>query len=54
MTHLVLSPALIEDHVHDNAGEADVLLNHALELHLILLLLCSSCVQAIQHLLSDE
>ena len=38
---LILAPALVEDDVHDNAGEAKVLLDHALELQLILLLLCS-------------
>ena len=29
---LVLAPALIEHHPHDNAGEGDVLLNHGREL----------------------
>ena len=42
VNHLILTPALIEDNIHDNAGKADVLLNHTLELHLILLLLCST------------
>lgn len=40
--HIILPPALIEDDIHDNAGEAVVLLNHAFELQLILLLLCST------------
>ncbi len=40
--YLVLSPAFIEDHVHDNAGEAHMILDHHLEFHLILLLLCKA------------
>ena len=43
--YLILSPAFIEDHVHDNAGEAHVILNHHLELCLILLLLCNWKIQ---------
>ncbi len=39
-TDLVLAPSLIEDHVHDNAGEATVVLNHAYQLPFKLLLLC--------------
>ena len=43
--YLILSPAFIEDHVHDNAGEAHVILNHHLELCLILLLLCKAIME---------
>ena len=39
-TDLVLAPSLIEDHIHDNAGEATVVLNHAYQLPFKLLLLC--------------
>ena len=45
--YLILSPAFIEDHVHDNAGEAHVILNHHLELRLILLLLCKTVTECI-------
>lgn len=40
--YLILSPAFIEDHIHDNAGKAHVILDHHLELCLILLLLCKA------------
>ena len=43
--YLILPPAFIEDHVHDNAGEAHVILNHHLELRLILLLLCKTVAE---------
>ncbi len=43
--YLILSPAFIEDHVHDNAGEAHVILNHHLELRLILLLFCKTMTE---------
>ena len=38
--YLILTPSFIEDHIHDNAGEALVILNHLLELCLILILFC--------------
>ena len=37
---LILAPSLIEDHVHDNAGKATVVLNHTYQLPFKLLLLC--------------
>ena len=44
--YLILSPAFIEDHVHDYAGKAHVILNHHLELRLILLLLCKATMES--------
>ena len=43
--YLILSPAFIEDHIHDNTGEAHVILNHHLELCLILLLFCKAMTE---------
>ena len=40
--YLVLTPSLIEHHIHYNAGEADMILDHAPELHFVLLLLCKT------------
>jgi len=40
--YLILSPAFIENHIHDNAGKAHVILDHHLEFRLILLLLCKA------------
>jgi len=39
-TDLILPPSLIEDHIHDDAGKATVVLNHAYQLPFKLLLLC--------------
>lgn len=39
--YLVLTPALIEHHIHDNAWEALVLVDHVFKLQLELRLLCN-------------
>lgn len=45
VSYIVLAPAFIEDHVHDYAGGAAVVLNHAHQLPFKLLLLCKATSQ---------
>ena len=40
--NLILTPAFIENHIHDNAWKAHVMLNHPLKLQLKLVLLCAT------------
>lgn len=45
--YLILTPAFIENHIHDNAWEALVMVDHALKLQLKLRLLCKTSTRSL-------
>lgn len=52
--YLVLTPAFVEHHIHDNAWEALVVVDHALKLQLELLLLCDQAPVPSAHSAADQ
>ena len=52
--YLILTPSFIEHHIHDNAWEALVMVDHALKLQLELRLLCDQAQVPSAHSTADR